>query len=136
MFYMHTCCEWVSTLLVSWLVLCAQYPPFYILVLVSYTLSILSTNTSKHTFMSPLSPLLHYSLSVAPGLLHYNLLLLWEQHVYIFPAGAWLNIDNSKLLTLHNAQTHAHIRFNCFFCFNKEDDITGRHLFVSAIQNV
>lgn len=44
----------------------------------------------------PLSPLLHDCLSVAPGLLHDNLLLLREQHVYILPVGAWLNEDNRR----------------------------------------
>lgn len=62
-----------------------------------------------------LSPLLHHSLSIAPGFLYYNLLLLWEQHVNILPAGAWLNNDSSVSYrpcveqNMTNAQTHKHV---------------------------
>lgn len=39
------------------------------------------------------SPFLHHRLSVALGLLDDDLLLLWKEHLYILPAGAWWDRD-------------------------------------------
>lgn len=41
------------------------------------------------------SPFLHHRLSVALGLLDDDLLLLWKEHLYVLPAGAWWDRDDS-----------------------------------------